>query len=346
MCAVSSQPIHSALEHRRVAFGDQRAVAAPGFRPRQACHAGHLAGNRHARAGQKAAGDFAQRGLSTDAPAQRVGKPSDAKRPDVGELRLIEDLARHHDHRRLEFVHGPGERRAVLHAGFIAQVRRAHLPFLAEHVQDRLRVSAQSPLLLRRGARPRRRESTESCAARGTSSCRARAWHSRPCRARRARPSTPRSARLRDPSARCAASPHRGARRPPRRATAPAAANRSGRRQSRPRSMKRSASRAVSTCRVASRHQRSSRYSSISSGICGLALNWTATARIVVSSFADLEQAQIDRSPIALYPASLGCRWSHESYAARNLLRIARIARRFVEVDRRRRRPCSSGSTR
>ena len=36
--------------------------------------------------------------------------------------------------------------------------------------------------------------------------------------------------------------------------------------------MKRSASRAVSTCRVPSRHQRWSRYSSISAGICGLGL--------------------------------------------------------------------------
>ena len=60
------------------------------------------------RAGQETAGDLAEGGVAIHAPAQRVGKPADAERPDVGELRLVVDLARHHEHRRLQFV----ERRA------------------------------------------------------------------------------------------------------------------------------------------------------------------------------------------------------------------------------------------
>ncbi|OLC49614.1 MAG: hypothetical protein AUH43_07385 [Acidobacteria bacterium 13_1_40CM_65_14] len=49
----------------------------------------------------------------------------------------------------MEFIDASGERLAVFHAGFIAQVRRAHLPLPAKHAQDRLGVPAQSPLLLR-----------------------------------------------------------------------------------------------------------------------------------------------------------------------------------------------------
>ena len=66
-CAVGGQPIHSALEQRRVPFGHQREVATPRFRARQACHASQLAWNRHAGAGQKGAGDFSDRGLSIHA---------------------------------------------------------------------------------------------------------------------------------------------------------------------------------------------------------------------------------------------------------------------------------------
>ena len=65
----------------------------------------------------------------------------------------------------------------------VAQVGRAHLPFAAQHAQDRLRAAGSGAASRPRGARPRRRGSREPCAAPGTSPCRARAWRSRPCRA-------------------------------------------------------------------------------------------------------------------------------------------------------------------
>jgi hypothetical protein len=66
--------------------------------------------NRHARPIQEASRDFAERGVTRDALPQRVGKPADSERPDVGELGLVEDLARHDDHRGLQFVHRFRER--------------------------------------------------------------------------------------------------------------------------------------------------------------------------------------------------------------------------------------------
>ena len=91
-----------------------------------------------------------------DAAAQRVGKPADAERPDVGELRLVEHLARHDDHRGLQFVQRAGECVPVLHAGLVAQVGRAHLPLVAQHAQDRLRAC----LLSRRFSSDRRTPQT------------------------------------------------------------------------------------------------------------------------------------------------------------------------------------------
>ena len=90
-----------------VAFGDEGAVAAAGVGAGQAGDSRQLAGHGHAGAVEEAARDLAQRGLRTHAPAERVRKPADAQRPDVGELRLVVDLARHHEHRRLELVHRP-----------------------------------------------------------------------------------------------------------------------------------------------------------------------------------------------------------------------------------------------
>ena len=58
------QSIHAGPEHRRVPFRDERAVAESGVRTRQAGDARQLAGDGHARAGEKAAGDFAERRLA------------------------------------------------------------------------------------------------------------------------------------------------------------------------------------------------------------------------------------------------------------------------------------------
>ena len=89
---------------------------------------------------------------------ERVGKPADAERPDVGELRRVERLGRHDDHRGLQFVHGARERRAVLDARLDAQIGRRHLPLAAQHLQDRPRVPAQPPLLVRLAHAPDRVE--------------------------------------------------------------------------------------------------------------------------------------------------------------------------------------------
>src|SRR4051812_27650111 len=59
--------------------------------------------------------------------------------------------------------------------------------------------------------------------------------------------------------------------------------------------MKRSASKAVSTCRVPSRRQHSSRYSSISAGICCLGLTRGGTENSSPGYYQDPER---DRMPI------------------------------------------------
>ncbi len=115
----------------------------------KAGNARKLSWNRHARAGEKTARDLSKRDLAIHASDQLVGEPIDAKRPDVGELRRVGGRRRYHNHGRLQFVQGFGERRAVFHAGFVAQILCAHLPFLAKHFQDGSRVPAEAPLLIR-----------------------------------------------------------------------------------------------------------------------------------------------------------------------------------------------------
>ena len=97
----------------------------------------------------KVARDFAQRSVATHPPAQRVGKAADAERPDIGELRLVIDLAGHHDHRRLQFVHRLGKQAAIGDARLLAQIGGAHFPFPPQHAQHRLGVNAEAPLLVR-----------------------------------------------------------------------------------------------------------------------------------------------------------------------------------------------------
>jgi hypothetical protein len=96
--------IHARREPRRVAFRNEGVVAEPGIFPRQTGDARELAWNRQAGAAQKAARDLAQRGIPLDALLQRVGKASDGKRPDVRELRLVENGAGDDEHRGLQFV--------------------------------------------------------------------------------------------------------------------------------------------------------------------------------------------------------------------------------------------------
>ena len=159
------QFIQSRTQHRRKSFGDQRAVAAAGVGARDAGDAREFAGNGEARAGQETARDFLERGVAADAAPQLVGKTADTERPDVRE-RLIDDVGGDDEHRRLQFVERASERRAIVHAGLRAQVRRAHFPFVAQHLEDRARGLAQADAPRPIGARPRSRESTESCAAR------------------------------------------------------------------------------------------------------------------------------------------------------------------------------------
>ena len=162
---------------------DQRKIAAPGFRPRQAGHTRQLAGNRHAGAGQKASGDLPQCRLTIHAPAQLVGKPIDAERPDVGELRRIDGGRRNHDHRGLQLVQRSHERRAILDAGLVAQGPPCPSPILCGALSE----SARACVLRRRSSSdrrgPRRRGNTESCAAQETSAGRGPAWRNTPCRA-------------------------------------------------------------------------------------------------------------------------------------------------------------------
>ena len=182
--AGSGQSVNTWREHGGMAFSDERAVPASRFWTRQAGDARQLARHGHARIVQEASRDFANRGLTSDATAKRLGEPADGQRPDVGEFR--NDRRPRSEPR----ASPPAVRRALFvnvvpvgHSRLVAQVRRGHFPFVAQHAQDRPRgcgSAAASPPL---AAAPTRRESKESCAAQGTSSCRARAWHSRPCRA-------------------------------------------------------------------------------------------------------------------------------------------------------------------
>ncbi len=134
------QSVRARRHHRRVAFGDQRAVAASRFLARQSCHTCQLARDGHARSGEEAPGDLAQGGVPADPSAQRGGEAAGAERPEIRELRLVVDGARDHDHRGLKLVERPGERRAIRDARFGAQVCGAHLPLVAEHAQDRSRL--------------------------------------------------------------------------------------------------------------------------------------------------------------------------------------------------------------
>src|SRR5262245_17289712 len=130
------QLIEAGREHRRVTLGDQRAVAAAGVGTRQARYARQLARDRQPGSRQKTARDFAKRGLAADATPEGVGKTSDAKRPDVGELRLVVDLAGDDEHGRLQLVERDVEGLAILDTGFVAQIRRRHLPLVTKHLQD------------------------------------------------------------------------------------------------------------------------------------------------------------------------------------------------------------------
>ena len=152
-CAVGdsgrlTSQVLAARGHGGVAFGDQGAIAAPGVGAGQAGHSCELAGHGHAGVVEEAACDLAQRGLGTRAPAEGVRKPADGQRPDVGEFRLVVDLARHHEHGRLELVHRPGEGVAIIHAGVCTQVAGAHLPLAAQDAQDCLCVTTEAALLL------------------------------------------------------------------------------------------------------------------------------------------------------------------------------------------------------
>src|SRR5262245_25768306 len=86
------QTIRAVRGHGRETFGDERAVAAPGFCAREAGHARELAGDGQSRSREKTARDLAQRDVAVDPLAQPVRKSADPERPDVRELRLIVHL--------------------------------------------------------------------------------------------------------------------------------------------------------------------------------------------------------------------------------------------------------------
>src|SRR5262245_14616491 len=96
--AALAKDVDAARRHRRVPFGDERAVAETGVRPRQPGHLRQFARHGHPGVRKEAARDLAKRHAAADAPAQLVRKPAHCERPDIGELRLVVHLARDDQH--------------------------------------------------------------------------------------------------------------------------------------------------------------------------------------------------------------------------------------------------------
>ena len=149
---------------------------------------------------EEGTGDLTQRGLAADAAPERIGKPADRQRPDIGELRLVE---RPGSGRRSS---PPAARRGPYRTprDSLTPESRRRSAVLISHSRRSTRRIDRAFLLKRRFSSARRIPHTAwkygISAARGTSLCRARAWRSRPCRAGRFRPSAPTSATPRHPS--------------------------------------------------------------------------------------------------------------------------------------------------
>ena len=85
------QLVHARSGHRRVAFGDERAIAAAGFGARQAGDPRELAADGQSRRRRgSSARSRAARHLAATRRRSCVGEAADAERPDVGELRPVE----------------------------------------------------------------------------------------------------------------------------------------------------------------------------------------------------------------------------------------------------------------